>query len=99
MDSKWTPARIKALRLALRWTQADLARFLGLNDQNPVSRWERSINSPGNQAVRGLNSLARVHAVDLAKALPKVSNGCTLYIRKRASLIGEPGETDYQIIL
>jgi len=48
--------RIKALRAANGWTQADLAKHLG-TDAVTVSRWERGVSHPRPSAAKRIAAL------------------------------------------
>jgi transcriptional regulator with XRE-family HTH domain len=62
------PRTVKNLRLALRWSQDDMADYLGVN-RSSVSRYESDLE-PGGPVTRLLKTLAD----DIAKGrrLPKV---------------------------
>ena len=56
MKNHWSPARIRALRDALGWSQNDLAQYLGVG-QVSVWRWEKG---KANLARSNRTTLARL---------------------------------------
>lgn len=59
MRNRWTPARIKRLRLALGMTQLEFAVAIGHGTQ-AISVWERGIHAPLSRARKELDKLAEV---------------------------------------
>lgn len=47
---------IASAREALRWSQVELARQIGVSDPQRVSKWERGIYMPSTDALTGLAS-------------------------------------------
>lgn len=57
MTPAWTPEAIRALRQHLRWTQAQLAREIGVS-LNTVTRWEAGGRAPNHWHALRLARLA-----------------------------------------
>lgn len=82
--NRWTPERIKALRVSRGWSQEELGRRLGRSRQT-AWEWENGVTLPGDLSARALDALAAGEDVTtVVRERPAVVYGASPVLLGRA---------------
>lgn len=85
--NRWTPERIKALRVSRGWSQEELGRRLGRSRQT-AWEWENGVTLPGDLSARALDALAAGEDVTtVVRERPAVVYGASPVLLGRAQAV------------